>query len=140
MAAKSSKGNSMARWTEKDKETLFAMRAEGKTWLAIAEALHRDYDSVISFNRDEKRRRSNKRIKAECKHVVFGPPPPSPDYLYTGAVSRLMSRLISDTGKDMVQVRAMLLGPEPARKSPGSEVIHKTQSVNRLVYFSQRAA
>jgi hypothetical protein len=49
------------------------------------------------------------------------------------ATMAMLSRIMSDTGKEMDEVMGMVLGEEPAKKTAITRHIHKTSSMERQV-------
>ena len=127
-------------WARDEIETLFEMRAVGEKWTVIAATLGRPYDAVVTFYRDEKRRR------VAAPPPVRLPPESRPDF----EASILLGQRINAAIRRHANVHRVseesatnaLLGKEPDKREPGSEVIYKTASISKLtpVHQFQEAA
>lgn len=124
----------MARWTEAEKELLFAMRAEGKTWDEVGDAMDRDRETCRTWYRDWTRRcEKQERPQPKRNTQMFGPPRPPGCFLYVRAVRRMFERQARDAHVPMFEIIQKNLGIEPRPKSTDLRHIHKTSSMQRRV-------
>lgn len=117
-------------WTAAEARIVFEMRDNGDALTDIAATLDRPYASVASFLRDEKRRALGAPVRSPL-------PKSCPDFeasiLLGQRVNLAITRHAIRSKLTIEQAMRELLGGICTKPIPGTEVIHKTSSIQRRV-------